>query len=101
MNRERRPRDGPPSEGPRTTPEPAVTPMKEIGPGDRLENYHIIKQLGRGGMGTVYSAHDTLLRRAVAIKVLSRQGGDDAELARLLREAQAIARLDHPHIVRI
>ena len=52
-------------------------------------------------MGVVYAAHDSLIRRAVAIKMLSRAGGDDAELARLLRGAQAIARLDHPHIVRI
>jgi tetratricopeptide (TPR) repeat protein len=61
--------------------------------------YRIESELGRGGMGVVYRAHDTLLDRAVAIKVLSETGVGIDGRARLLREAQAVARLDHPHIV--
>jgi serine/threonine protein kinase/DNA-binding SARP family transcriptional activator len=61
--------------------------------------YQIESELGHGGMGVVYSAHDTLLDRAVAIKVLSEKDGGTQGRARLLREAQAVARLDHPHIV--
>ena len=61
--------------------------------------YRIESELGRGGMGVVYGAHDTLLDRAVAIKVLSETGVGTQGRARLLREAQAVARLDHPHIV--
>jgi DNA-binding SARP family transcriptional activator len=61
--------------------------------------YRIDSEVGRGGMGVVYRAHDTLLDRAVAIKVLSETGVGAEGRLRLLREAQAVARLDHPHIV--
>ncbi len=65
--------------------------------GDR---YRIDAALGEGGMGVVYKAHDTLLDRPVAIKLLSPQiAGAGAE--RLLREARSIAQLDHPHIVAV
>jgi tetratricopeptide (TPR) repeat protein len=65
------------------------------------QRYRIDSQLGEGGMGVVYSAHDTLLQRPVAIKTLSPAflGPDGAR--RFLREAQAVARLNHPHIVSI
>ncbi len=63
--------------------------------------YRLEAELGRGGMGVVYRAWDTLLDRPVAVKVLSHSGlGVDAR-ARLLREARAAARLNHPHIVSI
>lgn len=61
--------------------------------------YRIESELGRGGVGVVYRAHDTLLDRAVAIKVLGETAGGTEGRARLLREAQAVAKLDHPHIV--
>lgn len=61
--------------------------------------YRLENELGRGGMGIVYAAHDSLLDRAVAIKALSETGVGTEGRPRLLREAQAIARLDHPHIV--
>lgn len=61
--------------------------------------YRLTAQLGRGGMGVVYGAQDTLLGRAVAIKVLNETGISPEGRARLLREAQAVARLDHAHIV--
>ncbi len=69
--------------------------------GTLLNNrYRIEAQLGEGGMGRVYKAHDAVLDRAVAIKVLSSHLTADGA-ARLLREARAIAQLDHPHIVAV
>jgi tetratricopeptide (TPR) repeat protein len=69
--------------------------------GTLLQNrYRIDAKLGEGGMGVVYKAHDTLLDRPVAVKVLSPQlATDGAE--RLLREARSVAQLDHPHIVAV
>lgn len=61
--------------------------------------YRIESELGRGGMGIVYRAHDTLLDRTVAIKVLGETASGAEGRARLLREAQAVAKLDHRHIV--
>ena len=70
--------------------------------GSRVGRYRLEAHLGSGGMGSVYRAHDTVLERDVAIKLVSRgaQAGPEAQ-ARLLREGQALARLDHPHVVRI
>lgn len=67
---------------------------------DRLGDYRIIGELGRGGMGLVLEAvHDSLGRR-VAIKVLPQgRSKDRTQLARFQREARAAARLHHPHIV--
>ena len=66
---------------------------KLIGP------YRILKLLGKGGMGEVYLAEDTTLDRKVALKFLSNNVINDAWARRqLLKEAQAIARLDHPNI---
>ncbi len=60
--------------------------------------YHILDWMGGGGMGQVFRARDEVLRREVALKfILSRQGFDE----QVLREARAIALLDHEHIVRI
>lgn len=60
--------------------------------------YEITRRLGRGGMGTVYAAHDRVLHREVAIKVLDDIGRHgDAE--RLLAEARVLGRLEHPGIV--
>ena len=53
--------------------------------------YRLDAELGRGGMGTVYRAHDTLLDRDVAVKVLSATGLGTEGRVRLLREARAIA----------
>ncbi|MFQ5526073.1 MAG: protein kinase [Thermoanaerobaculia bacterium] len=70
--------------------------------GKRLCHYRITGQLGKGGMGEVYRAEDTRLRRQVALKVLPPDLGSDAErLERFQREAKALAALDHPHIVTI
>jgi tetratricopeptide (TPR) repeat protein len=65
------------------------------------ERYRLDAELGRGGMGVVYRAHDTLLDRDVAVKVLSSTGLGTEGRARLLREAQAAAGLNHPNIVSV
>lgn len=61
--------------------------------------YTFVKELGRGGMGTVYMAEDTELDRLVAIKVLNTPEVTDDLRNRMIREAQIIARLEHPGIV--
>ena len=62
--------------------------------GATLQNrYRLDAELGHGGMGVVYRAHDTLLERDVAVKVLSATVLGTEGRARLLREAQAIAKL--------
>ena len=73
-----------------------------IAPGQRLGVYEITAKLGEGGMGEVYRATDTQLRREVAIKVLPAAFTDDRErLARFEREAQLLAQLHHPNIASI
>jgi serine/threonine protein kinase len=70
--------------------------------GTLIGRYVIIEKLGEGGMGVVYSAYDPELDRKVAIKLLqARPGGSESGggQAWLLREAQALARLQHPNVV--
>ncbi|MFV2044368.1 MAG: protein kinase [Anaerolineales bacterium] len=65
------------------------------------ERYQIDKELGRGGTGTVYRAHDSTLNRDVALKLMSNTNLGTEGRARLLHEAQTIAQLDHPNIVTV
>ncbi len=65
------------------------------------DRYRLEAELGRGGMGAIYRAYDLLLDRPVAVKVLSHPGLGTQGRARLLHEAQAAARLNHPNVVSI
>ena len=66
------------------------------------DRYRIVKSVGRGGMGTVYEALRLDDEQVVALKVLHRaHGNDERALARFAREAEALARLLHPNIVRV
>jgi len=70
--------------------------------GARLGAYEILAALGAGGMGEVYRAHDSKLRRDVALKILPEAFRSDPErLARFEREARALAALNHPNIAAI
>jgi len=71
-------------------------------PGIRLGPYEVAAQIGVGGMGEVYKATDTNLKRAVAIKVLPASVASDGDrLARFQREAELLASLNHPNIAQI
>ena len=70
-----------------------------LSPGTRLGVYEIAAQIGEGGMGQVYRATDTRLKRQVAIKILSPAlAADTDRLARFQREAEVLASLNHPNI---
>src|SRR5438552_3907530 len=76
-------------------------------PGDIVEHFVIVSLLGEGGMGQVYVARDTRLQRSVALKIVhpgegASAGAEGSEgAARLLREAQSAAALEHPNVVTI
>jgi Tol biopolymer transport system component len=73
-----------------------------LAPGSRLGHYDVVVQIGVGGMGEVYKATDSNLKRAVAIKVLPASvSGDTDRLARFQREAEVLAALNHPNIAHI
>jgi tetratricopeptide (TPR) repeat protein len=67
---------------------------------ERLGRYVVLGKLGQGGMGTVLEAFDRTLDRRVALKVLHRDLGEEPT-QRLLREAQALAKLSHPNVVQV
>ena len=70
--------------------------------GTTLGQFRILAQLGQGGMGEVFLAEDTTLRRRVAIKRLSSVlGGHPQWVARLHREAIALAAVNHPNVVTV
>ncbi len=73
--------------------------------GRSIDRYHILEQLGRGGMATVYKAFDTRLERDVAVKLIRKEAFGAEVLDRILkrfeREAKALARLSHTNIIQV
>jgi eukaryotic-like serine/threonine-protein kinase len=67
--------------------------------GQRLGRYTVTEKIGQGGMGTVWSAWDPELARELALKVLRTDYDDPVYHARVIREAQSLARLAHPNVV--
>ncbi len=66
----------------------------------RIEGFHLVREVGRGGMGVVYDAVELALGRQVALKLLGGQAGQDRTVVeRIRREARATARLHHTNIV--
>ena len=70
---------------------------------EHLQNgrYAVLKKLGEGGKGVVYKARDTVLNRVVAIKMLKSAVLGEEAYSRFIREAQTVAKLNHPNIVSI
>jgi tetratricopeptide (TPR) repeat protein/tRNA A-37 threonylcarbamoyl transferase component Bud32 len=82
----------------------ASEPSPSLPAGATLGRYRIDDVLGQGGMGTVYAAHDPVLDRKVALKVMRSHGGRERfadARDRMHREAQALAHLSHPNVVTI
>ena len=79
-----------------------ITPPVALPPGTRLGVYEVTTKLGEGGMGEVYRATDTKLKRQVAIKILPPSlAGDQDRLVHFQREAEVLASLNHPYIADI
>lgn len=91
---------GPPRLALDTPPPSSGGPRRRwLSEGDMVGRYRIVRMLGKGGMGVVYEALDPKLRRAVALKLLLPRAAVTEE--RLLREAQALALLNHPNVVTV
>jgi tetratricopeptide (TPR) repeat protein len=70
--------------------------------GDRLSHYRLVEQIGAGGMGVVYRAHDEQLERDVALKVLSAgMLADETARKRFRKEALSLAKLNHPNVAMV
>jgi eukaryotic-like serine/threonine-protein kinase len=82
-------------------PADSALPAAPFTPGFTIGHFKLVRELGRGGMGVVFEAHDPDLDRRVAIKVVHERMASSATAARLLREAQAMAKLSHPSVVAV
>lgn len=94
------PRPGSSTDRDDSAPEGTGSATRLLAPGEQLGRYTIGGLRGIGSMGVVYAAHDAELGRPVALKLL-RSGALEIGRARLVREAQALARLSHPNVVAI
>ncbi len=89
------PRDGGPDLDAQTDARPPELPR-------RFGDFEILREIGRGGMGTVYEARQLSLDRSVALKVLPREAAADPDrIRRFEREARALAAIEHPNIVAV
>ncbi|EDM77651.1 serine/threonine kinase family protein [Plesiocystis pacifica SIR-1] len=75
--------------------------LRELPPAVTIGRFTIVRKLGEGGMGVVYACYDERLDRKVAVKLLRSGKGGERSVARLRREAMALARLSHPNVVQI
>ncbi|MGQ0646067.1 MAG: serine/threonine-protein kinase, partial [Gemmatimonadaceae bacterium] len=76
--------------------------MAALEPSGRIAKYEILSLIGEGAMGNVYRAHDPLLNRIVAVKVMNDAIARDGELRdRFMREARAAGSLQHPNVVTV
>ena len=66
-----------------------------------VERYHIHGRLGQGGMGSIYTAHDNILDRSVALKTVPRNNLNDIELVRFHREGKAASTVRHPNVIQM
>jgi serine/threonine protein kinase len=83
-------------------PAPASPPLTPEEIAGKFPQFEILQCLGRGGMGVVYKARQKSLNRLVAIKILAPERGSESRFAeRFAREAELLAKLNHPHIVTI
>ena len=80
-------------------PEPVSTWEEALRPGAIIGRFELVREIGRGGFGVVWEARDPNLGRAVALKAVRPGARADLREERLLREAEAAARLSHPNIV--
>jgi len=85
----------------RANARPASVTAGDLDTGARIGRYVIVERVGTGAMGVVYGAYDPELDRKVALKLIKPGQGKDTARARLLREAKAIARLQHPNVVAV
>ena len=69
--------------------------------GTKIGKFVVVGELGSGGMGVVYAAHDRELDRRVALKVMRASSGTDEDRMRMLREGQAMARITHPNVITV
>ena len=96
---------GPPGDSTpaRTTPLPAPSEPDSPPPAlpERIGPYRILRQLGQGGMGVVYAAHDERLDRTLAIKTIRGLADDDTARKRFWREAKTAASVNHPNVCQL
>ncbi|MCA9713588.1 MAG: serine/threonine protein kinase, partial [Myxococcales bacterium] len=87
------------------TPNSSKRRARSLERGAVVGRYVVLSELGSGAMGIVYAAYDPELDRKVALKLVrttsGRRGGDEEQRTRLLREAQALAKLNHPNVVSV
>src|SRR5262249_57356466 len=79
----------------------ALPPPRGFARGDVIDKFIVIGEVGAGGMGVVLAGYDPTLDRRVALKLLRSDRADPGARGRLLREAQALARLSHENVITV